>query len=273
MENIICTIIKNEHKYLQEWIEYHLNLGFTHIYLFEDYGSKTHRYITDNYPNVTLSTFSDFGILKEEKQLGCTRQLSLYNKFIKDYTDKADWCAFIDCDEFISFSDGYNLQKITEEFADVNGIYICWQMYGASGLIYEESNKVQDRFKATNVLPEGEKSWSVKSFINLKNNNYNEMTSAHHGVNFVNTFKIETIRLIENYHKMFIKHYFTKSWQEWCNRWILRDESDFGNRTLDYFFEANPDMLPQYDELHKLAKEWMGKELYSKANKNKNRKY
>jgi len=43
----ICSIIKNEHQYLEEWIDYHLNLGFDGIYLVEDVTSKSHSNITD----------------------------------------------------------------------------------------------------------------------------------------------------------------------------------------------------------------------------------
>ena len=30
----ICAIIKNEHEYLKEWIDYHLNIGFDSIFLY-----------------------------------------------------------------------------------------------------------------------------------------------------------------------------------------------------------------------------------------------
>ena len=36
MKTAICTCIKNEQSYLKEWIDYHINLGFDHIYLYEE---------------------------------------------------------------------------------------------------------------------------------------------------------------------------------------------------------------------------------------------
>ena len=54
MRTAICTCIKNEHAYLREWLEYHLGLGFDHIYLYEDFGSESHADIVDEYDNVTL---------------------------------------------------------------------------------------------------------------------------------------------------------------------------------------------------------------------------
>jgi hypothetical protein len=40
-------MIKNEHQYLKEWIDYHLNLGIDAIYLAEDITSDSHKEITD----------------------------------------------------------------------------------------------------------------------------------------------------------------------------------------------------------------------------------
>lgn len=52
----ICTIIKDEQDYLEEWIEYHLSLGFTGIYLFEDITSTSHKSICSKYTEVSLSS-------------------------------------------------------------------------------------------------------------------------------------------------------------------------------------------------------------------------
>ena len=79
MNYAICVIIKDEHPYLAEWIEYNLKLGFNHIYIFEDYGSKSHKEITDKYDKVTLSNLKDFGI---ENSPNAEKQHVLYNTFL-----------------------------------------------------------------------------------------------------------------------------------------------------------------------------------------------
>ena len=57
MKTCIITIIKNEHLYLDEWITYHLNIGISHIFLYEDIDSESHKSITDKYFNeVTLNS-------------------------------------------------------------------------------------------------------------------------------------------------------------------------------------------------------------------------
>ena len=55
MKTSIRAIIKDEHQFLEEWIEWHLGLGFDVIYLFEDKGSNSHEEICEKYSNVYLS--------------------------------------------------------------------------------------------------------------------------------------------------------------------------------------------------------------------------
>lgn len=55
----ICAIIKDEQLFLKEWIDYHLNLGFNKIVLFEDFDSTSHKDITDSYDNVELIPLRD----------------------------------------------------------------------------------------------------------------------------------------------------------------------------------------------------------------------
>jgi hypothetical protein len=54
MKTAICTIIKNEHDYLEELLNYHLNLGIDEIYLYEDNGSLSHSEIVSKYNSVHL---------------------------------------------------------------------------------------------------------------------------------------------------------------------------------------------------------------------------
>ena len=42
MKIYTCTMINDEQRYLDEWIQYHLNIGFDKIILFEDFNSHPH---------------------------------------------------------------------------------------------------------------------------------------------------------------------------------------------------------------------------------------
>ena len=109
----ICCIIKNEQEYIQDWIEYHIKLGFSEIHLFEDTGSKTHSHITDNYKEVYLHPLNIIGDYSFKKDY---KQANLYQWFYENYRFEMEWCAFIDSDEYIMLEEGYTLQKLAEDY-------------------------------------------------------------------------------------------------------------------------------------------------------------
>ena len=132
----ICAIIKNEHRFLEEWVEWHLNIGFDAIHLFEDKGSKSHKEICKKYSNVYLRGYEeDEEVQKMLSYEGSYRQFVLYNWFGDTYKDKYEWVAFIDLDEFFVFSNGYTLDILCEEFSEYSAVTINWKMIGASGNI------------------------------------------------------------------------------------------------------------------------------------------
>ena len=55
----ICAIIKNEHRFLEEWIEWHFSIGFNAVHLFEDKGSDSHEDICNKYENVYLRRYEN----------------------------------------------------------------------------------------------------------------------------------------------------------------------------------------------------------------------
>ena len=54
MQCVICSIAKNENAYLYEWALYHLQLGFSHIYIYDNndnvvfMGSNNHEWVNLN---------------------------------------------------------------------------------------------------------------------------------------------------------------------------------------------------------------------------------
>ena len=67
MKTCIITIIKNEHEYLKEWIDYHLALDIDHLFIFEDTDSDSHKAITDNYPQDKVTLSSILSVLDPDK--------------------------------------------------------------------------------------------------------------------------------------------------------------------------------------------------------------
>lgn len=244
----ICSIIKDEHQYLDEWIQYHLNIGFTDIFLYEDYKSVSHKDICDKYENVVLKPITD---ITDEKLP--YRQIEMNKNFSMNNNAHLDWCAFIDVDEFIRFDDNYNMERFLKEFDDVNCVYLFWKTYGAAKHISKPEGNVFDNYVWSNPNLLSHPNYSFKSFVHLNGHKYTNWKSNHQYVGGVkpNHQNIrEDERIIEPvFMKCWIEHFFTKSWEEWV--WKIQQRGDLvpGNRKVLDFFHYNKDLLPRMDEL------------------------
>jgi hypothetical protein len=244
----ICAILKNEHRFLKEWIDHHLALGVDAIHLFEDKGSISHESITSAYENVFLRRYQDDKEVQWllRNQAASHRQRILYSWFAVKYRETYDWAAFIDLDEFIMFADGYNFERLCNEFEPYPGIMLSWQMMSANNHIQRPNCGVVEAYTQPERNCNYDKGWWQKSFCNLKR--WQGMYSLHRANGCVNTdFKANRFQLL--YDKAWINHYFTKSWEDWCDRIFNRGGTLVGHRRLTDFFELNSSMLHIKDEL------------------------
>ena len=262
----ICAILKNEHQYLDEWIRHHLDVGFDEIYLYEDFGSKSHSIITDNYSNVHLMQLSE--IFDEIKHLHGDKQNALYIYFYQNYKNVFDYTAFIDIDEFIMFEDGYDLQTLLNEYQEYNGIFLFWKMYNANGIIDNPKSDVVTTYTTISNDEYHDNGWKYKSIVNMNRDSY--FISCHEIAGGITTDHSSSKYDI-TYSKAWINHYFTKSWEEWCYRFIGKENTGLNRRNLEEFFVYNKDMLSIKTELYDKYKKY--KSDFYNAEKIKEYKY
>lgn len=248
MKTAICAIIKDEHLFLKEWIDWHLCLGFDAIHLFEDKGSKSHEEICVKYNNVYLRRYEDDEEIQEilSDQGSSHRQLLLYTWFGDTYREQYDWVAFIDIDEFIVFKNEYNLQKLCKEFESYSAVLMNWRMIGASGHIKRPTVPVMEAYTIVEDFLSQDMGYLYKSLCNL--NKWQGMEHLHLAKGSVNTNHKPDIHEI-CYDKVILNHYFTKSWEDWCDRIFKKGGTSNGHRTLDLFFECNKSMKYLQKEL------------------------
>ena len=87
----LCAIAKNEVPYIEEWVEYHLALGFAHIYIYDNEDVSTLSAIFKENASVTVRHFP-----------GRTAQYLAYNHFLQSAESHQHyWSGFLDIDEFI----------------------------------------------------------------------------------------------------------------------------------------------------------------------------
>lgn len=241
----ICAILKDEHQYLKEWIDYHLNIGIDQIYLYEDITSQTHINITKDYDNVHLMSMGDFIDMDNCLE----KQRDTYNKFIEVYKDVIDYTFFIDIDEFVAFADDYTMEDLITQCDEWGAVLLPWKYYGACGHIDNPRTSVVTTFHTYTPIkfpknPNGCK-LMAKAFVRMAEG---RMKHIHYHTHSKPIVPWDSENL---YTKCWINHYITKSWEEWCNRLFVRGLNASLPRKVVEFFDYNPDMLSIKDELYK----------------------
>lgn len=242
MKKAICAIIKDEHLFLKEWIDYHLSIGFDRIYLYEDFTSKPHNEITDAYDNVELHSMREIPTCMEGKT---SRQCAVYNWFVKNMQNECDWCLFTDIDEFFRLEEGVTLDSLLAEFSEYNGLQVWWKVYGCGGHIERPQMGVQEAYGGDFKphVKHGITNYDYKSFVNMKKGL--SFINCHYHKKIVNTHhKRGDYRYHRNeltWDKCWIDHYITKSWEDWEVR-LKRGNITKGIRDVEYFFKVNPEM-------------------------------
>ena len=266
MKLCILTVIKNEHPYLDEWIKYHLDLGIDHIFILEDIDSDSHKEITKKYGHkVSLDSVSlvlDETELKEAKEVKALNKYSVQHIYFRDglnylqrnYTGLYDWCFVIDNDEFIAFENKNDtLKDIVNLYKDYDAFVMSWKCYGANGHVSRPAcNSVIEAYPKE---AEGRVSNEVKTktCYNLKKFRKSFLYTHHHPTEMCNWCNTDYKKdyAIPTYNKIYIKHYITKSWEEYVWKRKTRGYPWGRTRDYDFFFKFNPDMLPMKDELIK----------------------
>ena len=219
----IIVSIKDENKYLDEWITYHKKLGVNHIFIIDnndidgedpcDIINKYNDYIT--YINERGNRIIDFQVITYK---------TIYNKFKQLY----DWFIFIDIDEFITLNADNNINDYLNRNIFDNADQIClnWTIYDDNDLIYADySIPVQKRFTRRMEYDYDKEYplYNLQKCILRGNLNIDEHR-IHNIVNFnipfytVNNRGDELNQLYgsseHNEDLAYIKHYITKSLEE-----------------------------------------------------------
>lgn len=135
----ICAIFKNEAAYLYEWLSFHSFLGVKKFFLYNNNSSDNSLEIIRSWPQSELVTVIDWPMIGGQN--------AAYADMLTRHRDEADWCAFIDCDEFLCPSNGLDLISAIELVdPPPSGLYVHWRMFGSSGHKEQLPGLVTERF-------------------------------------------------------------------------------------------------------------------------------
>lgn len=224
---IICACFRSEGYYLQDWVDYHLELGFSRIYLFDNnIGNDDLEYVY----NISRNRRVDI-INRRNAEY---KQPEWYAE-IYALLGPNDWGLFIDIDEYLTFKEGMTLEQYVKMAMSTacQQVKINWLTYGNNGQIVRTPGSVRERFphpvsnrkfrKGGNIENSHTKAfirgglsvtwysmhWASGSIMGC-NSNFRGVTNEHPRVR----------RPV--WDTAWIRHYQSRSEQEWCwkmKRW------------------------------------------------------
>lgn len=228
---LVC-IAKNEDKYLQEWVEYHVKLGFNDVFVYQNDWRSDYEH-----PKLTKIALDGLG-----------QQMVAYSSWLKQYKSNFDWVAFFDVDEFLVLKKHKTIQEFVSDYPNANGIGINWYFFGDNGLseISDNEYSVIKRFtkRGSNM------DIHVKTILNCKVNcamgvhNPPSVTIVSpNGVEINGPFnKTPTDDIAQ------INHYFCKTFSEFLEK-CDRGRADIRQKR-DPNLEYEPQNLNEVEDLH-----------------------
>lgn len=230
----VILLIKDENRYLKEWLDWHLNLGFDHIYIYDNGVLEHVTAITGAYPKNIQDKVTVLDWSGHHEHI----QQDAYNHFLEHFKQDVRWGLFIDSDEFLRFTDAVttDVNTFLAEYEDYTEVWGYEVEYNANGQEKYEDKPVRERFTMQTDVREG---FYYKNFIQVNRIDSMIMHYAYYDEQKHQLFKNDQ----SNQDLFVIDHYYTKSWEEWKRKITERGGADPNyHKALREFFVYNPDM-------------------------------
>lgn len=222
---IVFACAKNEDDYINEWVEHYLNLGFDKIIIADNNDSPEplRNLLSKWINNGQVQIFECNGLKKF--------QLYIYNMFLHEGNYK--WCAYFDCDEFLELNSHASIKGFLSGIEE-DCVLINWMVFGSNGNIHKGNGLLKERFKCP-VSPVSffKENFYVKPIIRGGSNNM-YLTNTHcplycDKMNIGGYYTVDYSRHVYSpvrYKYAYIRHYYTKSFDEWVSNKVKRGWPD-----------------------------------------------
>ena len=129
MSAALVCVAKLEEKYLHEWVQYYLHIGFDRIYLYDNSPKPIYEDFLKEYEKVTVIHFPSIGTPTR------TTQQFVLDDFCANYKDKHTWVAHFDVDEFLVLKKHKTILEFCQEYLpnEDGGIVVPWVHFGDNG--------------------------------------------------------------------------------------------------------------------------------------------
>lgn len=265
MIKAIFTNIKNENRYLEEWLNHHIRLGFNKFILYEDEGSVSHIDIIKKYKDIIDIDFYDNVLFDDGIHF---KDFISFKHILNNYND-IDWLVKLDPDEFFFLPGNTKIDDYLYRMNDsINQITFDWRLYNANTFIkcpysgkYSVIDTYIDYIEKENLglyydinVSKNEYDWGktllrYKYFYSNLKGNEDAIISEYYPYQFYSD-AIDHILDGTKKYGIYINHYITKSFEEFYQKLAVRGQDKKKNpRTIGDFFVLNPDMIKDIPEI------------------------
>jgi len=124
-ETVVCAVIKDELD-LEEWLAYHLVLGFNHIFVYDHASQSPLKCRLKNWS-------TEVTIVDQWPDTRGSVQLGAYDHFLHTFGSETKWAAFIDGDEYIVLKQASQIDHFLANYNNVQCVGLNWLYFGANG--------------------------------------------------------------------------------------------------------------------------------------------
>jgi hypothetical protein len=190
---VIVAIAKKEQPYIEEWVRWHIALGFDHIYLYDNEDTPTYENLLQRYSEfVSVMYLPGNNYIHYDYKFNHNKavQYVALEDFVINHrmTENNNTHAIhIDIDEFIVLKQHNNIKDFIKEFfvEDCGAIGINWRFFGDSGQQEYSPDPVVSRF----IKRQKEGDQHIKTLFDIR---YFDCFGNSHYVNLNNGLKTKT---------------------------------------------------------------------------------
>ena len=261
----LCTMGKEENLYLNEFVDYYLNLGIDHIFIYDNNPpniEKMSNVLENKYKNNVTIYYNISNIIN--------MQSKAFNDCYQKNKNLYDWFLMVDMDEYLYLVEDNSLKDYlsNKNFEKCDFIKFNWAISTDNNLVHYDNRSLLERFKYPFLKDKFVKTMIRGNISDLKYWVHSPNISPLRNISCINTGEkiitkkvhIESVKPI-NLEKAFIIHFRFKSTEELINKFKRGYSNWFGNNMINFlkgnlgdYFDQNKITLEKINYIEKELK-------------------
>ena len=216
----ICTLGKNENRYINEWVEHYEKYGVDKIYLYDNNDIEGERF------EDKIKDYIDKGYVEVLNWRGKLKAIiQIMNNCYQNNYDKYDWIIFFEIEEFINLHNYTNIKQFLyeEKFNNCQIINLNLVLHTDNNQLHYENKPLSERFPE--IVNVSKAYFEVKSILrghipNIRIECIHEINKHYKNCDgYGNPSKLDGAFAVEpDYTNYYIDHYYSKSTEEFIDK-------------------------------------------------------